>query len=142
MIPNDVVKTYQCVGCMQGPDPETCPKANITNKGCVNHYPGTALLGAGVIALGLPKGFCRYGKMDPTPIVIYESYDTMLDIHPTLKTKFSIPVWKHLDENGNTVVRWFSPRTNAGWSTIIMGDCRDRLPQALEITQEDIDGMD
>jgi hypothetical protein len=136
------VETYQCPGCTNGPNPQTCPSALITDVGCAKHSPGTLEFGAGTFALGLPKGFCRFGPTPVSPIEVYESYGHLIKLHSTLTTKFSLPVWKHLDEHGNTIVRWFSARTNYGWSSVILGDCREQLPFALEITAEDIEGMD
>ena len=77
---------------------------------------------------------CVHGPEAPKKI--HESWDA------NMKTISSVPVWKHLDRHGNTVIRWFSPRTNVGWSTVVLGDCRDKIPNALEITEEHVNNMD
>jgi hypothetical protein len=133
---------YQCPGCMNGNNPDDCIKVNITECGCTGHHAGTMGLGMGTFALGLPRGFNRFGPSGERKIEVYESYDSMMAIHPNLSTMFSVPVWKHLDAHGNTVMRWFSPRINNGWSCVVLGDCRDKFPQAQEITAEHLDQMD
>jgi hypothetical protein len=142
VIPIAAVNNYQCPGCIHGPDAETCPKSNVTNQGCTNHYPGTIMLGRGTIALGLPVGFNRFGPNPTAAVEVHASYDEMLEIHQNLKSKYSLPIWKHLDAQGNTITRWFSPRTNMGWSSVILGNCLDRMPTAVELFQSDIDDMD
>lgn len=136
------VNSYQCPGCMQGPDVETCDRANVTDKGCTNQAAGVFGAGIGAIALGLPKGFNRFGPGPERKVEVWASYDVLMAYQPNLRTIFSVPVWKHLDEQGNTLMRWYSPRTNCGWSVVVLGDCRDRFPQALEITAEQIADMD
>lgn len=122
--------------------PSIVPRLTLARGGCANHSAATFLFPGGVIALGLPKGFQRFGRNEERNIEIFESFDSMVDLCPNVKTIFSVPIWKHLDANGNTIVRWFSPRTNAGWSNVILGDCRSKMPHATEITAEAIDQMD
>lgn len=136
------VNEYNCPGCMHGPKAETCPSANVGVSGCANHAAATMMFPGGTIALGLPKGFNRFGPNKDRKIEIFESYDAMIAHYPNFKTVFSVPVWKHLDEHGNTIVRYFSPRVNVGWSCVILGNCLAALPTALEITAEQIDQMD
>jgi hypothetical protein len=138
----EAVETYQCPGCMNGSGVSDCDKHAMDGTGCSSHYPGTMLLGAGTLALGLPKGFHRFGPSRTEPIEIFTGWDHLEEAAPNLTTIFSVPVWKHLDEHGNTIVRWFSPRTNCGWSNVILGNVLDKMPNALEITQEQIDNMD
>lgn len=99
-------------------------------------------LGTGTFMLGVPKGFNRFGPAPARALDIFASYDEMIETFPNLTTKFSVPVWKYLDERGNTFVRWFSPRTNYGWTVLILGDAMDRLHGAITITQDDIEYMD
>jgi hypothetical protein len=136
------VNEYQCPGCMHGPDAETCERSDVTEKGCTNQHAGLFGAGIGAIALGLPKGFNRFGPAGERKVEVWSSYEVLMECHPNLRTIFSLPVWKHLDDHGNTVTRWFSPRTNCGWSLVILGDCRDKFPQAIEITAAQIADMD
>lgn len=136
------VAQYQCPGCLHGSSPTNCPKADITAAGCTSHHAGTNMLGRGHIALGMPNGFNRFGASSPErKIEVFESFETMLELNPTLASVYSLPVWKYLDKDGNTLARWYSPRTNVGWSCVILGDCRDKMPQATELTKADMDYM-
>ena len=135
------VEQYQCPGCINGLNPTDCSQAQVGASGCTTHRPGTNIPGVGTIALGLPNGFNRFGPAEAIAVTVYESFEKMIELHPNLKTKFSLPIWKYLDAEGNTIVRWFSPRTNAGWSMVILGDCRDQMPNALELSAAEIAHM-
>jgi hypothetical protein len=74
---------------------------------------------------------------------IFESTDHLYRNYPTVKTMFSLPIWKHWDDQGNTIMRWYSPRTNVGWSLVILrGDAREDFLYAREITAEELKDMD
>lgn len=143
------IETYQCPGCVNGPPGPTCPNFKITDRGCSGHVAGTLQVGpAGMIKeyLGVPKGFCRVGHNTGSGpgLAVVESIDDHLELYSNLKTMYSIPVWKHLDKNGNTCTRWFSPRTNVGWTMIFLGSVLSHsvLDRAIEVTQEQVDWMD
>lgn len=142
IIPVSAVAEYQCPGCMKGTQPDDCDSASLGETGCASHFAGTSQLGGGAFALGLPKGFCRFGPTDKRNIEVFASYEAMVELQPNLTSMFCVAVWKHLDAHGNTVIRWFSPRTNYGWSTVTLGDCRDRFPGAFEITEQHLELMD
>jgi hypothetical protein len=55
--------------------------------------------------------------------------------------QFNIPVWKHLDENGNTIVRGISPRINAPFLHVYSGNCLSEISCKL-ITSDYIGCMD
>jgi hypothetical protein len=102
---------------------------------------------AGIIALGLPKGFDRFGPLPEkvkARVLINESYEALIRLYPNLASKFSLPIWCHLDEHGNTITRWYSPRVNRGWSEVILGDCTKELIErgCRQLTTDDINGMD
>lgn len=137
----DLVNEYQCPGCVNGTDTATCRLLEMAVDGCAKHTAGTMGNG-GSFALGVPKGFNRFGPSPLRRIDVYTSYTSLLSHAPNVKTIYSLPVWKHLDKQGNTIIRWFSPRTNCGWSTVIAGDCRAELPTAVEITQNQVNWMD
>ncbi len=131
----NAVEEYQCPGCVCGSDTE-CYEEGISLS-CGKHVTGTRVLGSGIFLLGMPKGFNRIGdneKLNPKIYKTYESSDWKYD-------KWNIPIWKHLDKNGNTLVRGISPRINTSFLHIFLEDCRDKI-DCLEITQDDIDGMD
>lgn len=135
----DLISLYQCPGCMHGPDAESCDALKLTDEGCATHRPGTMGFGIGTFYLGMPKGFNRLGHNPPTQLYIVES----LDVAWVPSTRmYNIPAWKHLDEHGNTLVRFYSPRLNYGYSVVVRGNCMNELPGVVEITQEHIDNMD
>lgn len=140
--PVEVVAEYQCPGCMHGPKAPECPKYIESPDGCKSHAPGTMMTTAGWLALGLPKGFHRFGPRDAKQIEVYSSYESMMAGNSNLSSIYSVPVWKYLDEHGNTIMRWYSPRINSGWSLVVCGDCRDKFPNAIEITAKEISEMD
>ena len=85
----------------------------------------------------MPKGFNRLGHENEMPLHIFESYDsflkdwkriTMLGTESSGYDDWNVPVWKFLDEHGNTLVRGLSPRVNSPFLHVILGDCRDRIP--------------
>lgn len=132
-----MIETYQCPGCVYGSD-VSCYKKGAGVE-CSAHMAGTNIRPViGRIFLGLNKGFCRLGACENTKISIFESFAKKPGWD---YDKFNIPVWKHLDKHGNTLVRGLSPRINYPFLHIFMGDCRTMI-DCLEITQEDIDEMD
>ncbi len=59
--PPQLTKELQCSGCVVGGDTD-CGKYRKGRDGqCSSHVMGTNMTGAGLFALGLPKGFCRPG---------------------------------------------------------------------------------
>ena len=55
--------------------------------------------------------------------------------------KLNIPVWKHLDKHGNTLVRGLIPRRNEPFLHIFLENCISQI-HCLEISNEDIKNMD
>lgn len=129
------VKEYQCPGCVGGPY-KTCFKECTFGKGCESHCPGTLMFGVGKLFIGMPKGFNRCGPAEPThtPIIILEDDIDFFD-------KFNVPVWKYLDEHGNTLVRGLSPRVNMPFLHIYLKDIREKV-NCYELTKDDVEGMD
>lgn len=130
----NAITEYQCCGCTNGPA-MTCYKKADHGYGCEGHYPGTIAGGIGTILLGMPKGFDRVGPVNWFRPQIFEKYEQgKYDM-------YNIPVWKHLDENGHTMVRGLSPRINQPFLHIFLEDCRDKV-DCLEITKKEQEGMD
>jgi len=90
----------------------------------------------GLVFLGLPKGFCRLGDFEKTRISMFKSRADGWGYG-----KFNIPVWKHVDKLGNTLVRGICPRTNYPWIHIFLNSHGEMI-NCLEITDKDIRGMD
>ena len=145
---------YLCPGCMHGPDTKECPNFKSSEKGdtygpvCLNHIAGTSLVNAhGVerIMLGFPKGFCKNFnqgstfekiKRDDTEYLFHEEFP-----EKEFKGIFNIPVWKHLDEHGNTLVKVLSPRINKVGISIYRGNHLNKI-NCMEITKEQCEDMD
>ena len=130
------IEEYQCSGCISGIDTECFGESESGGCGCGKHYAGTMVSGIGKIFLGLPRGFNRlgvYGEMKPN---IFEIFADGWGYN-----EFNVPVWKHLNENGHTIVRGISPRINVPFIHIFLEDCREKI-DCLEITDADINEMD
>ncbi len=65
-----MIEEFQCPGCVAGSD-TNCEEFKVEEENkieeertfkCVNHCPGTRILGLGRIYLGMPKGFNRVGN--------------------------------------------------------------------------------
>lgn len=134
------IKEYQCSGCMNGHDPikSGCFKPCDTGCGCGAHFAGTFMTGGiGKLFLGMPKGFNRLGKDEKMHPYIFENFQKDWGEYD----KFNVPVWKYLDENGNTIVRGLQPRLNIPFIHIHLSDYRDKI-DCMEITIDDINEMD
>jgi len=132
------VKEYQCPGCVNGPYKE-CFIPSVDHQGCASHFPGTVLMGLSSVFLGLPKGFNRLGFSDKTKVSIFESYESAKSVWKY--GWLNVVVWKHLDDNGNTIIRGLSPRINYSWIHVILGDCIDKF-NCCEVTKEKMDEID
>ena len=134
----NAVENYQCTGCMVGGD-VSCFKGNSKGGvGCGKHYAGTGVLGGvGKIFLGLPKGFNRLGKdVELQPIIFDKFEDSDWEYN-----MWNVPVWKHLNEEGHTLVRGMMPRRNEPFLHIYLENCIDKI-NCLEISKDDVKGMD
>jgi len=134
------VKEYQCSGCINGHDPikSGCFKPCDTGSGCGAHFAGTMIMGGiGNVFLGMPKGFNRLGRDKDMHPYIFDDFEKQWGGY----NKFNIPVWKHLDKNGNTIVRGLQPRLNTPFIHVLLGDHRDKI-DCIEITKDDINKMD
>lgn len=131
------VKEYQCPGCVCGSDPYGCYK-NEHGDGieCTKHVVGTSVTGVGVFFLGMPTGFNKLGPNEKLKIKIFEKFTDVFDYD-----KFNVPVWKHLDKHGNTIVRGLMPRINFPFLHIILENCIDKV-ECIEITEKDCGVMD
>ncbi len=131
---NQWISEYQCYGCSMCYDDcyEPWDEKIIA---CKNHNAGTLMSNAGIIFLGLPKGFCRIGPVKNMIIEIFKNFDGM---H---YDKFNIPVWKYKNENNHVIVRGIRPRLNQPFLHIFLENCIDKI-KCLEIYDIDINLMD
>lgn len=134
--PKEAVKEYQCLGCMDGSYPDCYKTEAGYSISCRKHFAGTIIGGQGKIFLGMPKAFNRLGHYEKMRVNVYEDYneDVVFD-------KFNVPVWKHLDEYGNTLVRGLRPRLNEPFIDVILGNHLDKI-DCIEISREELLAMD
>lgn len=129
----NAIENYQCPGCVNGGDIR-CYSDHTIGAGCGNHYSGTSISGIGKILLGMPKGFNRIGDVNLIPRIFNDYNGNRYDM-------YNIPVWKYLDEHGNTIVRGIMPRINEPFIDILLGNWIDQV-NCLEITNEMLENMD
>lgn len=142
----EAIEEYQCPGCVSGCNIECFEKDDINKSAsCGKHTAGTMVLGTGSFFLGMPTGFNRLGQRyeDSRASLAVAIFETREDgwQEPTGYKKWNIPVWKYKNEKGHTFVRGISPRNNRPFLHVYLEDCMDQI-DCLEITQEDVDGMD
>lgn len=130
-----LIEKYQCPGCVVGSDTE-CGNFQLGNcNECKSHCAGTMMMGAGILLLGMPKGFCRLGN-DKTMKPWF--YKHTADFH---FDTFNIPAWKHLTEEGHILVRMYMPRVNVGALLVFETGDLDSI-NCKEITKEMMEGID
>lgn len=132
-----VIEEYQCSGCVSGTDTECFEANEVGGIGCGKHHAGTIVTGIGNVFLGMPTGFNRLGECRELKPTIYETFDSS-DWHYDM---WNVPVWKYKNKDEHTFVRGVMPRHNEPFLHIFLEDCLDKI-ECLEISQEDVDGMD
>ncbi len=133
------IQAYQCPGCIIGHDISCFEKAEGGN-GCGKHRAGTFISHIGKVYLGMPKGFNRVGDKE-CPIEIHTTLQAAKDEFSNIFGKYTVSVWKYLNEKNHTFVRSYCPRLNYTMIYIFLENCMDKI-DAIEITAEDIDYMD
>ena len=131
------IEEYQCPGCISGSDIECFEINSNGGEGCGKHLAGTMATGIGEFFLGISKGFNRLGFDDKLKPFVYETFKSS----EWKYCKFTVPTWKYLNENNHTFVRGHMPRLNQTFLHIFLENCIDKI-DCLEITKNDIDGMD
>jgi hypothetical protein len=140
------IERYQCSGCASGCDIK-CGKfaKRDWSESCSEHFPGTSIGLFIKIFLGMPTGFNRtgtsMGEKVPLCLDIFKSFDEIWGKDGKPYDHFNIPVWKHLNDDGHTLVRGLSPRNNAPFLHVILEDCMDRI-DCFEVTKELMEEMD
>jgi len=131
----EIVKEFQCAGCVCGMDTNCGRYKTEPSWGfvCRSHVLGTCSLPyVGSFALGLPKGFCRPGfdsngenrnKMD---IRLWKAGNV------PAWDKFNVAVWA-MERDGFLFVRTFAPRVNQTWVDVIDGGTLAMCPNAINV---------
>lgn len=135
----EAIERYQVPGCVNDYSED-----NIVQDGVgvewSEHVAGTSVTsprGLERIYLGMPNGFFRLGKAE-TPINIFSTWEQKEE-----KWKYdflNVPCWKYLDKHGNTIVRGLSPRINAPFLHVILGNHIEKI-DCHEITEDNLLGM-
>jgi len=136
----DMVREFQCPGCVAGSDPETCgnykPKDGYGYY-CAGHVLGTCINGAISFALGLPKGFNR-------PTLDFHDGREVTHTHSTMEIrlwtsdtappwdKFNVAVWA-MERDGFLFVRTVSPRVARIYTDVIEGGTLAMVPGAVNV---------
>lgn len=117
---HDAIKQFQCVGCVSGPDPATCPafKPSAFHDGCESHCAGTTVMPGGRINLGLPKGFDKVGAL---PEGQHTNVRLYLISASVPWNYLNIPVWYQFDGTW-TYVRTACPRIGQQYADVFLGD--------------------
>ncbi len=122
-----MVKEFQCAGCVVGHNTKCGkydPQPMNNGTSCKSWVAGTTILPAvGRIALGLPKGFNRFGE---GKLYIRLHQGTTPDWN-----KFNVPVWA-MEKDGFLFVRTYSPRVNATIVDVIEGGTFDLFKERRE----------
>ena len=130
----EAIQMYQCPGCIYA-DATNCYERD-KGQGCSAHIAycdkGDKLM---FYLPGMPKGFNSIDCFNRTRIHIFQSLADGWEYN-----KFNIPLWKHRDDNGNVLVRGFSPLFNTAWIQIFLSDCLDDI-DCIEITKADMEQM-
>ncbi len=144
MTNEEIVKEYQCSGCVNGPYEDCFKKEPELSRGigCEKHCAGTSATsprGIERFFLGLPKGFCRIGADKDLKIQIFK---TQNDLDKVWKYDiFNIPTWKYKNSFGHTIVKGLMPRISKIFIHVIIKCDFDNI-KCLEITNKDIEEMD
>jgi hypothetical protein len=107
----EMVERFQCPGCLHGPTPSDCDKFKLGESGCDGHVAGTFISSLGRIALGLPKGFNRFGARDELSVRLFAEGTPLWD-------HLNVPVWK-MHVEGFLFVRTYLPRVNGCFVDVI-----------------------
>lgn len=136
-----MVEEFQCPGCVCGSDTKcgAFKKDEVPGYGaaCKGHVLGTYIMGAGHIALGLPKGFNKSGRDPSNPDQTSNQMDIRLYPKGTPRpvwNNLNVPVWA-MEKDGFLFVRTYSPRVNRGRVDIIEGGTLAEVPQALDVSK-------
>lgn len=138
------VETYKCPGCVCGSSVEDeCYNFHVGNGDCIAHVAGTYATSIGKILLGMPRGFDRLEPLETKNWKGFKIFKNEQNFERDFKgyNKFNVPVWKYLDEHGNTLIRGIMPRINCPFIHIFLGNRLDKI-ECLEITHQDIKEMD
>lgn len=145
MTKEEMIKKFQCPGCVGGPDPKTCESFKLNEEygfKCGGHVMGTTINLMTHIALGLPKGYNRSGPRDDMTrtrntlsLALWEKKGSL-----PAWDKLNVPVWAS-EQEGFLFVRSYSPRTDRTRIDVVEGGTMALVPGALD-TNKFVDEFD
>ncbi len=136
-----MVDKFQCAGCVCGCGTDDCDSYHYDedSRRCTGHVLGTMLGGpAGLIALGLPKGFRK-------PTRVYDGQEAnglrnrinirlwQIGEDPGWD-KFNRPIWAMV-KDGFLFVRTFAPRIDTSWIDVVEHGMLGMVPGALDVSE-------
>ena len=144
----DMVKEFQCPGCVNGYSPDTCGSYSLWSEygeRCQNHVLGTTVNFSISFALGLPKGFNR-PTLDLHEGLPAKRCNSVMEIRLWTQNtaprwnKFNVAVWA-MERDGYLFVRTVSPRTARIFTDVIEGGTLSMCPGAVNVGEfyDDID---
>lgn len=138
MTREEMIKKFQCVGCVSGPDPKTCPAFKLDEQygfKCSGHVIGTMVGLQLHLALGMPKGFNRSSPQDDM-MATRNTLQLALWLKGTNPAwdKFNLPTWA-LEEDGCLFVRTYAPRTDRGRIDVLEGGTLALVPNAIDVSK-------
>jgi len=134
-----MVEKFQCLGCVAGFDTDCGSYKQHDDPSCgrcVNHVLGTMIGLGNLIALGLPKAFCKPSiNWDATPPQQRVKMSIRLWLRGTSPKwdHLNVPVWA-LEEDDYLFVRTFSPRIDMTYVDVIEGGRREDVPKAIDVS--------
>lgn len=134
-----MVKEFQCPGCMNGSDPADCEavRPDDFGEGCGAHFAATYLGLPGPatkVALGMPKGFDKVGVI-PTTKDAGTSTNVRLwtGLPKDLWNRLNVPVWA-MEYEGHLIVRTFLPRVGRHYVDVVRGASLSDAPGAIDVS--------
>lgn len=166
-----MIKEFLCPGCTCGNDPKDCRAFKVSLEAasgsdqvffsCAGHSAGVFGIGPGRIALGMPKGFNRYGGSVPPSHVDAAAEEArsgkytpgrgdVMNMHPMYINLWdganrpvydwlNVPVWA-LEQDGYLFVRVYSPRVNGTRVDVIKGGKKAEICPAAHVP--DLEAID
>lgn len=147
----EMIKEFQCPGCVNDCDPEELEFESSGFK-CKKHCPGTAMANQASLSkiwLGLPKGFNRvpFGQNE-LDVLLYDSLEKWdeYDRHKRLDKdermyKLNVPVWQY-EKDGYLFVKSFSPRAGYIVVDVIKGATSWDFPHTINISDRFLEDID
>lgn len=144
MTEEEMIKKFQCPGCVGGPSPRSCEEFKLVKEygaKCAGHVMGTSINLMTHIALGLPKGYNRSGPRDDMTRT-RSTLSLGLWVKGTAPEwdKLNVPVWAS-EQEGFLFVRTYSPRTDRTRIDVVEGGTMALVPGALD-TNKFVDEFD